>query len=621
MPNRLFRWGRFPSAMAKRVTVWAAAGSNGYRGLRRSTNKGTTFSRIQPSFEGRCVFQHSNGDIYSGDYGNIWRSTDGGVSFVSVLDKRTEHIHYHDGYFYASCEASGLYRSSSGDANSWSNIPIEWWNQVWHSFIDDDGTIYLSTPDGIRKSTDDGANWTAYKTENGLIHNMMTHVLVDSHGTIWATSGRDVDGGVNKSTDGGATWTTYNVATAGISSNDVRSLAYDPVRDRIYIACFGGSDERGVDYTDDGGATWSHPDPHDNHVQFYRLYYCDGTVYASGSKGASWSDNGTSWTSIKFPYSTYEWRDIFARVELVEPAIEHRCYMSDTNANWAFTEDDGVTWTHEHLSEGALATFFPDDMSWGIRNQGAGQTYAGTYPWATWDGSSSVLNTYCRRFVRSSGGELYAAGDRFLFVSTDADHTGDSWALFHDDNFAGDLRDLAMQGSTWLAPRDQGGTWVTTDGGTTCNLRTSAHGMMTGAHACVEIAGSTLWAGGVNGVCKSTDGGASWTTYTTSDGLAHNNSVGMVYHATTGRLFVVSNDATSGGISYTDDSGANWSTITLTNSKLLNGIRILDNRIYVYSVVSAGGSAIAHSDDNGSNWEYCKSYGIAPRYMHITRRS
>lgn len=277
--------------LTKRTTLWVASESFG---VRRSTNKGADFTALQTAIGNRrCVFQHSNRNIYTGTTANLYRSQDDGSNFSVVLALRCERIHYFHGYFYASCLTNGLYRSTSGDADTWTRILN---TTVRHAFVDDDGNIYASTNTGVHKSTDDGDTWTSYTTANGLNHDSITQVLVDSHGTIWASSGV---GGVHKSTNGGTSWTKYLMATTGNSSDNVTSLAYDPVRDRIYIASSNiYAIRRGIDYTDDGGDTWSHPSLHDNYSYYYGIYYCDGTIYAAGDYESAWSDDGTNWTSI-----------------------------------------------------------------------------------------------------------------------------------------------------------------------------------------------------------------------------------------------------------------------------------------------------------------------------------
>ena len=316
MPNRLFRWGRFPSPI---ITLWIVADDND-GGAKRSTDKGANFTQFGNTSYNTTVYQHSNGDIYYGNHQGLYRSQNGGSSFSTVFNESMLKIRYYDGYFYAcrgnawSMSFLGLWRSSSGDADSWVRILDA---RVFSAFVGTDGTIYAATADGVSKSTDDGDSWTSYTTTNGLVNNLTCNVLVDSHGTIWATSGhpqddRGMDGGVSKSTDGGTNWTAYTTTTSGLTHGNVRGLAYDPVRDRIYVAS-GGDTGRGIDYTDDGGTNWSHPDPHSNHIKFSAVYYCDGTVYACGNSGGSWSDNGDDWTDINvLSTNEHRYRDIFA---------------------------------------------------------------------------------------------------------------------------------------------------------------------------------------------------------------------------------------------------------------------------------------------------------------------
>ena len=312
----------------------------------------------------------------------------------------------------------------------------------------------------------------------------------------------------------------------------------------------------------------------------------------------------------------------------VATAPLHRWWSSQRDNEWAYSDNDGSTWAEMDGTSDSGGCFVADDMSFGIVSGSPAYwtCYGGSATKAGFNnavnGWPEVLSKTVTKFMRHSNsggtgdGKLWAAANDGLYYSSDADHTGDSWTKHA--TVSGNLQDLAMSGNVWIAP-NLTGCWVTTDAGT-FNFRTNTHGMMTGEQYCCAIAGSTLWAGGVNGVCKSTDSGANWTVYTTTNGLKHNCTRGLAYDSNTGKIWLANDNSTSGGLSYTSDSGANWSTKSLTSLTEVKGVIYKDNRIYAWGKVAANGNGIAYSDDGGTNWSYAKANGVDVRSLFFTTR-
>lgn len=304
----------------------------------------------------------------------------------------------------------------------------------------------------------------------------------------------------------------------------------------------------------------------------------------------------------------------------------HRWWV--TGSIFAWSENNGSTWTETNSTDDCGACFVADNMTYGLISgapaywtlYGGSATKAGFVSSVdSWGGVSGITYLKIMRHSNPGGtgnGKLWGAGYDGLYYSSDADHTGDSWTKHA--TVSGILQDLVMVGDVWLCP-NLTGCWVTTNA-STFNFRTNTQGMMAGEQYCATIAGSTLWAGGVNGVCKSTDGGANWTAYTSANGLKYNDTKGMCYDPDTGKVWAASYHATSGGLSYTSDGGSNWGTVTLTNTKLLRGIQYKDGRLYAWGNVSTGTQCIAYSDDGGTSWSYANAARDTTRHMFITSR-
>jgi photosystem II stability/assembly factor-like uncharacterized protein len=91
-------------------------------------------------------------------------------------------------------------------------------------------TLYAGTCDGVYKSTDGAATWSATGAAEGL--HCVYGIAFDPRrpATLYAGS---YQGGVYRSTDNGATWTPFN---SGLTSLNVKSLAIDSTDRFLYAA-------------------------------------------------------------------------------------------------------------------------------------------------------------------------------------------------------------------------------------------------------------------------------------------------------------------------------------------------------------------------------------------------
>lgn len=178
--------------------------------------------------------------IYVGTIGEgLWRSTDGGESFVRAMDGmfvechvRALAVHPREPHvLYLGCEL-GLYRSVDG-AGNWSRVesPVNG-KQVWSILVcpDRPERILVGTcPSQIFLSEDGGRSWTEPKVHINkdcprIIHTRVTTLLADPQepDTLWA--GVEIDG-VFRSRDGGRNWQSLG---SGLSSKDIHALAIVP---------------------------------------------------------------------------------------------------------------------------------------------------------------------------------------------------------------------------------------------------------------------------------------------------------------------------------------------------------------------------------------------------------
>ena len=180
--------------------------------------------------------------LIAGSTGGIWRSTDGGTTFVPVSDSQVD-------------VAVGAIAFAPSDSN------------IVYAGMGDTDNGYFGT--GVLKSTDAGATWTRVSNNSLPDRGQSTSIRVDpadpnkvylarfnsldpANCTTRPCSG--VIGGIYVSTDGGVSWTKTLTGRAS-------DLAIHPTNPQIIYAAlrFGSvaGDPRGLYKSIDGGTTWN----------------------------------------------------------------------------------------------------------------------------------------------------------------------------------------------------------------------------------------------------------------------------------------------------------------------------------------------------------------------------
>lgn len=177
--------------------------------------------------------------------GGIWKSSDGGASFVPVFDKHIQSI-----------------GTITFDPNNPDNVIWAGTGETWTRNS-------VSVGDGIYKSTDGGLNWTNMglpKSER------ISSIVVDPRdsnnvwvGVLGALWGDSEERGIYNSKDGGKTWTKIHYVDNKTGCSD---LVIDPTNPNVMYASFwefrrtGWSFNSGGNFssllkTTDGGKTWN----------------------------------------------------------------------------------------------------------------------------------------------------------------------------------------------------------------------------------------------------------------------------------------------------------------------------------------------------------------------------
>ena len=177
--------------------------------------------------------------------GGIWKSSDGGASFVPVFDKHIQSI-----------------GTITFDPNNPDNVIWAGTGETWTRNS-------VSVGDGIYKSTDGGLNWTNMGLPKSdrissiiVDHRDSNNIWVGVLGALWGDS---EERGIYNSKDGGKTWNKIHYIDKKTGCSD---LVIDPTNPNIMYASFwefrrtGWSFNSGGNFssllkTTDGGKTWN----------------------------------------------------------------------------------------------------------------------------------------------------------------------------------------------------------------------------------------------------------------------------------------------------------------------------------------------------------------------------
>jgi photosystem II stability/assembly factor-like uncharacterized protein len=386
---------------------------------------------------------------------------------------------------YAHVRLTDIERSTDG-GRTWSLVLAD----AAYSFaVDpvDSKTLYALTHDyGFQRSADGGATWQVLA--DGIVYNLPG---TSGGGTGWAilvvpTEPRTIyigySYGTLRSLDGGSTWEV-------IGPTNLEAYAFAATDPRVLFArsTFGGCGAR----SEDGGATFVRiPDPPGTYCAAFafdpgsprRLYaatgYDSSQLLVTEDDGASWSPRGSGLPG-KFGATFLK----------VDPADSNRLYLGTDEDGLLASRDGGRTWQYASqgftnrasrwlAAVGDPPVFFAADHLL-HRSSDFGRTW--TVVGAT-DPESAFVPFQVIEAPGKSG-RLYAAEARGVWISGDR---GQNWSLLSESGPSA-LRCIAVD------PRHP----------------------------------RTLYAGGVAGVSKSTDGGLRWAP--ASEGIVFREPCDAIY--------------------------------------------------------------------------------------------
>ncbi|MFH1277236.1 MAG: FlgD immunoglobulin-like domain containing protein [Candidatus Eisenbacteria bacterium] len=464
---------------------------------------------------------------------------------------------------FAGTSGAGVYRSANG-GRSWfpantglTNLAIR---DLAH-LPGGAGLLAATAGGGVFRTLDAGLHWTPSNPGLGNVYVRSLAFAPSDPSVVYAGT----DGGVYRSVNGGLTWASR---TAGLPASPIEEIAVDPVdEDRAYAGTYGA----GVFRTLSGGLSWSAA------VAGMGAVYVEGieiredrpdTLWAATRSGLFESfDGGSLWAARNAGLAD----TVLLAVEIAGETLAVGSYWGGV----AFSPAPAFGWTA--MNDG-LANRFVWEIA--LSPWDGGVLYAASYGgvsvsadtgW-TWSDASGGLGEFDVRSVAPSPGEpnKVLAGFFYggVFRSLDG---GGSWAPSSGGLPAGAtvtvLRHRPGDGSRVLCGT-YSGMYASADGGATWVSSWSGFGRkkVWGA-ATVATAPDLVYAGTYeNGLFKSVDFGATWDSVPLPDPFVRAVAVdptdtSVVYaggYYTQGGL---------GGVYKSTDGGASW---TAKNSGLLN---------------------------------------------------
>ena len=277
----------------------------------QSSDGGATWTGVTSGDAFTSSIQHlaldpqNPSQVFAQTQTNIYRSTDGGASFSKLflhppppipnilslaLDPRTPTT------LYAGTGPGadfGVYQSND-DGQSWSRVGnVTQVNALAVSSVSS-STLFAATDGGLMMSGDSGLDWT----QSGSFYNVYTVVFDPQNPhTLYASAAFD---GVFKSTDGGASWSAINSGFPNAGGPAAKVLAVDPFNHSVIYAA--GRD--GIFRSGNSGASWNAIDAGLRVRQGYWVsaFAVDpvtpSTLYAGLDSGGLYktTDGGVTWT-------------------------------------------------------------------------------------------------------------------------------------------------------------------------------------------------------------------------------------------------------------------------------------------------------------------------------------
>ena len=580
--------------------------------LYRSSDGGNTWSEV-PALDGTSVFDiefASDGAAYLGTQDSVRKSTDGGLSWVTL----NLGIGPNDQVFDVALDPS--------------NQSI-----VWAGIAD----ANASQPVNVMRSTDSGATWSN-RTPPLATPMSCRGIAVDpgNSNTVIAVFGGDFGGGqVWTTTDGGDSWIDRS---AGLPGNPLNAVVYDGTRLLVGGGLLFGSHFVGLYESPDLGVTWT--PLHDGTwpilvVEDIAVDSNDAArifVAIDGGGVNRTTDGGATWQIGIGDTQALAGRSIRFR-----PGNSQELFLGTSSLAVFHSTNGGDTFVQssEGISELDLFSIDanplnPDEIAVAFQGQNNGGVLSSTDGGAAWHLESAPPTRYSAvRFAPD--GTLYAISSGPSSVAQEGlyrrENNG-SWTPLGPDQgplYESDLNTMrfslnnpnlillggsdfgvaGFEATIWRST-DAGGSWTKvfeSTAGTTERV-TDLEILEDGTDQNMVAGWNSESGDNIGGALRSTDNGATW--FDSSSGLpAFFRGPRLCASPADPQTLLISAwlSFQSGGLFRTTDAGATWASTGWTGNQTVGDVAchpINDQMLFVTQL--SGGDAVLRSQDGGATF-------------------
>ena len=451
--------------------------------------------------------------------------------------------------------------------------------------------VYAGTEtQGVYKSTDNGSSWVAANI--GIERASINDITASGPNLLAAAkSSCPIYLNVFKSTDNGATWSDTN----GLAGKIINSFAIKG--SVVWAFFFALPNDSGIARSTDNGNTWQIV-PSIITDAGESIVSDDAIIVAEDNFIWRSTDDGISWDVV----------EQFALTGIGSFAKAGTKLFGAARTGIQTSTDNGASWTFEPFSDGAFS--FSSNGST-IYLGSASKVFKSTDLGTTWIDVSNGLG--------NGGIEALLYDGSTLFAGTPADAMGIYRSTNGGQNWepaaaglpiASEIRSMIAFGAYVFAGTQGDGIYRTSDHGNTWN-KTDVNNPLLSHQLVLAFCSkdNNLFAGAVNGIYKSTDGGA--TFQRTLDGFPPNIGVTAYSLAASGGDVVaavsVSFSPSEGlqGIFYSPDDGSTWHQATLPIIPTAITSVASDGSSLAYAAVFGQSSSVKglyKSTDAGVTW-------------------
>lgn len=641
------------------------------------------WSNIGPTSNGNIAagctkalaFDPSNSKIIyaGGAAGGVWKSTDGGSSWLPLTDNvipdlaissiavdpsNTKTVYVGTGDPAVAIDAlggSGLYKTTDGGA-TWSRIAASTFKGTVNKvFVHPSNssivfaTSYDASSRGLYRSTDGGATFSrVFPTSGnagGIIWDVISAQTVGNNLIMYFVEGNNPGGssaecGVYKSVNGGSTWA--KITSGGLPGGSSIGKAalgvtkYDKTRVYCLMANPNGDlSGAGLYFSSDGGTTFNKitvPSTLFNvgagAQGWYDLYLgvapsaaSHDTLYIGGVEAYRSYNGGSSWSAYS-DYGSHSNVHVDNQSIAIDPNNSRTVFIGtdggvyksgNSGSSWSYSSNGMMTMRVYHIA--LDAGDFKKTLA-GFQDQGYWKTVTGQSPSQVWggDGFQPIVDPTNSNiwYVEGPQGDLIR-----ISGTTPSDITGSNFEA--NAPWDAPFRMAPKNSQTLFTGRTK--LWWSNNSGTSWTAASPAFGGYVSSIGLSPSDANVWWLGMAGGAVKvTTDGGATWSDAST--GVPKNSILSIVCHPTNSDFAIISLASYSQGsarVMLTTNGGTSWTDVSGTSAGRLPGVPV--NCVAIDSTnpssvwYAATFNGIYYTTNAGAKWTIAGSgLGLAACY-------